>query len=223
MLFVKGELPASISCAVSIHLTHCPECRRDIAQLTENEACKSFLNTESYIVHDDSELDAELALLLDDMTDKLDVVDEQASLYQADNQAKPLLVNRSIKLKDKTFLLPSALNQVSLSNWIHLGKVSRCNIEFDEGEIKSHLLYMAPGTQVPKHTHKGFELTLILEGEYQDNMGIYQKGDLILLDQSHEHSPYTENGCLCITIANDALKFTQGLGKLLNPIGQYIY
>ncbi|MFQ3312714.1 MAG: putative transcriptional regulator, partial [Colwellia sp.] len=31
------------------------------------------------------------------------------------------------------------------------------------------------------------------------------------------------NGCLCFTVANDALHFTQGINKLLNPIGSFIY
>jgi putative transcriptional regulator len=76
---------------------------------------------------------------------------------------------------------------------------------------------------VPEHTHKGFELTLLLDGEFEDEMGKYVKGDFICLDSAHKHSPQTTQGCLCLTVVNDALQFTKGMSKLLNPFGNLIY
>jgi putative transcriptional regulator len=54
-------------------------------------------------------------------------------------------------------------------------------------------------------------------------MGTYHEGDFIWLDGKHTHNPITKEGCLCLTVASDSLHFTQGLTKILNPIGKFIY
>ena len=63
----------------------------------------------------------------------------------------------------------------------------------------------------------------MLAGTFADEQGEYVAGDFIMLDKRHQHQPATEHGCLCYTVANDALHFTQGINKLLNPIGAFIY
>ena len=93
----------------------------------------------------------------------------------------------------------------------------------DEGEIHTSLLQIQPGGMIPEHTHKGFEVTLLLDGEFSDDMGSYEAGDFIMLDGTHQHNPKTEDGCLCLTVVSDALHFTQGFGKLLNPFGSLLY
>ena len=105
----------------------------------------------------------------------------------------------------------------------HIGKLSRARIQLEENEIHTSLLQIEPGGSVPEHTHKGFELTVLLDGSFHDEQGEYVKGDFIMLDRSHQHHPISDNGCLCYTVANDALHFTQGINKLLNPIGSFIY
>jgi putative transcriptional regulator len=85
------------------------------------------------------------------------------------------------------------------------------------------LLHIQPGGSVPEHTHNGFELTVLIAGDFSDDQGEYVPGDFIMLDKKHQHHPVSEKGCLCFTVANDSLHFTQGINKLLNPIGTFIY
>jgi putative transcriptional regulator len=110
-----------------------------------------------------------------------------------------------------------------LGKTANIGKLARARIQLNENEIHTSLLQIQPGGGVPEHTHKGFELTLLLEGSFHDEQGEYVKGDFIMLDASHQHHPISEEGCLCYTVANDALRFTQGINKLLNPIAAFIY
>ena len=100
---------------------------------------------------------------------------------------------------------------------------SAAGLQLDEGEIHTSLLHIDPGGSVPEHTHNGFELTLLLAGSFTDEQGEYVAGDFIMLDKRHQHHPVSEHGCLCYTVANDSLHFTQGINKLLNPIGSFIY
>jgi putative transcriptional regulator len=64
---------------------------------------------------------------------------------------------------------------------------------------------------------------LLLDGEFSDDQGDYVPGDFIMLDAENTHQPISEKGCLCFTVANDSLHFTQGINRLLNPIGTFIY
>jgi putative transcriptional regulator len=54
---------------------------------------------------------------------------------------------------------------------------------------------------VPHHRHEGLELTLVLEGAFGDETGVYRRGALVVADEGLNHRPYvpgTED-CLCLT------------------------
>ena len=131
--------------------------------------------------------------------------------------------DKIISVQGKQYKLPRALSNMALGKWTSVGKIARARMALDEEPIRASLLQIQPGGSVPEHTHKGFELTLLLEGHFKDDMGEYGPGDFIMLDGENTHSPITEDGCLCYTVANDAQYFTQGINKLLNPIGNFIY
>jgi len=206
--FAEGQLPGSLAIAVSIHIEMCPQCQKQVQGLTYDAANLSFD--------------------LDEQNDVMEVMDDFEQMFEhivSDDQVahSPMQKQLQIKVKDQSFELPRALHNVPMSNWLNLGKLSRSSLDLDEGKIHSHLLHIGAGGEVPCHTHKGFELTLILDGSFEDEMGRYEKGDFILLDNQHNHQPKTENGCLCYTVADDALHFTQGIHRLFNPISNLIY
>lgn len=207
--FVSGELPASLSAAISIHLDHCPHCQAKVDELTD-EAAKQCFGIKPQIEPAFSEM-GDFAQMLAAITDD-ETQDEPAPV-----------ASLQIEVKDQLFNLPKQLNNMNISNFSGFGKISRAKIELGEGETHSHLLYMAPKGEVPKHTHNGFELTLLLEGDFHDDFDTYHPGDFIMLDGKHLHQPRSENGCLCMTVVSDALQFTEGLSRLLNPVGKYIY
>lgn len=215
--FVSGDLPASLSAAIAIHADMCPSCQKKIAQLTNTAADVSFeeANLHRFII--DDELSAEVV-------DDIDFDEMISAITQNDDIVQPSVAHqREITVGEQQYILPRALGSVELSNFVHLGKISRSRCKLNEGEIHSSLLHIQPGGAVPEHTHKGYELTLLLAGEFSDEYGHYVPGDFILLDASNTHNPVSEPGCLCFTVANDSLYFTQGVNRLLNPIGSLIY
>lgn len=215
--FVDGELPASLSTAIAIHADMCPKCQEQITLLTEQVAENSFEQSflHEFVVDDEQALDQALELDFDQML---------AEITENDDISinKPVAQKR-IQLKENDYALPRQLQNMSLAKPANIGKLARARIQLDEGEIHTSLLHIDPGGSVPEHTHKGFELTLLLEGNFTDEQGEYVPGDFIMLDGNHQHHPVSEQGCLCFTVANDSLKFTQGINKLLNPIGSLIY
>lgn len=215
--FVLGELPASVSAAVAIHVEMCPCCQDKVAQLTEAQASQFF---SSELPQEDDQLIGMMDTIIDDdLSDMLGDITSDESL----SPVPEIQVAETQEIKGMAYQLPTALRNVDMNSWFNIGKLSRAKLEIEDGPIHTHLLHIDKEGEVPTHTHKGFELTLLLEGSFEDEMGTYHKGDFIWLDGEHTHQPITKEGCLCLTVVNDALHFTQGFSKLLNPIGNLIY
>jgi putative transcriptional regulator len=81
------------------------------------------------------------------------------------------------------------------------------------------LFYIAPGTTIPRHTHGGSELTLVLSGSFMDEIGHFQSGDLADLDDSVCHKPVadTDQPCICLIATDERLRFSGVLGRMLRP------
>jgi putative transcriptional regulator len=215
--FVTGELPASLSAAIAIHNDMCPSCAKKTVQMMDAQASRSFEmpDFQQDIVNAQSAKEIANSFDFDDMIDNI-VADEQAASI-------PVRRPKTITMGDKDYVLPQAIEFVELGNLSHLGKLSRARLQLGEGKIHTSLLHIQPGGAVPEHTHKGYELTLLLDGEFDDDKGHYVPGEFIMLDGAHTHQPRSESGCLCFTVVNEPLQFTQGLNRLFNPIGPFIY
>ncbi|KJY95618.1 MULTISPECIES: ChrR family anti-sigma-E factor [Pseudoalteromonas] len=209
---VLGALPASLSVAISAHLELCDDCCDTVAALEQRIGEQTFTDDAGEELTGSQELlDAQMSAMLSDITADTDVDD--FAIQSA----------KQISVGDRNITLPRALSHVGMSRFVQAGKLARSRLELDEGSIRTSLLYIAPGGTIPEHTHTGFELTLLLDGTFTDEEGEYQPGDFIWLDHKHDHTPYTEQGCLCLAVVNSALHFNKGLSKLLNPIGELIY
>jgi putative transcriptional regulator len=246
--FATGDLPASIAIGVSIHCQMCEQCRQDVSQLTERYANNEFdqLDAEAEAESDQHSNPMQVAeqsraesMYLDNtyidnsnMTVESDLgaIDEAMfenmfSAITSDDEISEQPVERAslLTIRGNKYELPKALNNVHMSDWLSLGKLSRSSLNLDEGAIHSHLLFIDKDGEVPAHTHKGYEITLLLEGSFEDDLGEYHPGDFIELDGKTNHQPRTKTGCLCYTVADDALVFTEGFHKLFNPIGNLLY
>jgi len=215
--FIQGDLPASLSAGVAIHADLCSVCQQKIAQLTEHTAQVNFEEAflDRFIVDDSAAIEnidvAHFDKMIAEITESNDV-----------DTPEPV-IEKTVTFKNSQYTLPTVLNNMVLSKTAHIGNLARARVQLNENEIHTSLLHIEPGGGVPEHTHKGFELTVLLAGSFHDEQGDYVKGDFIMLNGSVQHHPISDNGCLCYTVANDALHFTQGINKLLNPIGTFIY
>ncbi|MCE2596965.1 ChrR family anti-sigma-E factor [Motilimonas cestriensis] len=204
--FTAGELPASLSIAVSIHLELCPHCKAIAAKMTQALA--------------DEEFNEELEL---SSNDDFSAMMANITAEPVIPQPEPKNVASEIEVEEKTYTLPRALSRFADSKWSGLGNIQRARLPLEEGEVHASLLQIGEDSAIPHHTHKGYELTLLLDGYFEDESGRYEKGDFIILNGEHQHSPYTAEGCLCYTVSNAPLHFTSGVSKLLNPIGRFLY
>jgi putative transcriptional regulator len=210
-MHVKGVLPASISAGISMHADLCEQCNKKLQELTVSETSKAFdFNKDNS--------DRKVNDIPKDFSDMIDSITSNTQVYVESSKAPTL-----VKVREQEYIIPRAIESVTRTSWQNLGKLSRSRLDLNEGELHTSLLHIDPKGTVPAHTHKGFELTLLLDGSFEDELGAYTKGDFIWLNKSHTHTPETKSGCLCYTVSSDALQFTKGLARILNPIGNFIY
>jgi|HubBroStandDraft_1064217.scaffolds.fasta_scaffold00055_34 putative transcriptional regulator len=88
------------------------------------------------------------------------------------------------------------------------------------GECRSRLMRVAPRHAIPRHTHTGNELLIVLNGGYSDQTGEYDRGDVAYGDPELVHTPRAdpERGCLCFSVWDSAPKMVGALGPLLNRL-----
>lgn len=96
--------------------------------------------------------------------------------------------------------------------------------EYEVGDIDGcevSLFWIRPGRAIPSHTHKGVELTLILEGAYVDSRGRFGRGDISVADDSVDHRPVAEKSgpCIALSVMDAPIKLT---GSLTRLIGDFI-
>lgn len=75
-----------------------------------------------------------------------------------------------------------------------------------------------PAAKMPHHTHHGIEITLVLNGAYSDETGLYRRGDLVVLDETVKHDTVAcrHDGVIAMIVSDAPVRF-YGLAALLNP------
>ncbi|MEZ9699518.1 ChrR family anti-sigma-E factor [Vibrio sp. 10N.261.46.E12] len=213
--FVDGTLADSVSLIVSSHVELCEHCQQQVSQITAEAANHAFEAQPAFSNEESGNFS------FDDMDFDFDAI--EAITADASQSVEVTPEVNQVTVADTTFTVPRAINSIARKDWMNLGKISRARLDFEDESLHTSLLHIDKGGQVPCHTHKGFEITLLLEGSFEDEMGVYNKGDFIWLDGNHTHQPETKEGCVCLTVSSDALHFTKGVSLLFNPLGKYIY
>ena len=90
------------------------------------------------------------------------------------------------------------------------GEIDGCN---------SSLLWVRAGRAMPSHTHHGTELTLVLQGGFQDDDGHYVAGDVAFADGDVDHKPVADEGedCICFAVTAGRLQLTGPVGRWFAP------
>jgi putative transcriptional regulator len=182
-----GTLHSGLSLVVKAHLEFCSSCRK--AAMAADEIGGSFLSNQGEVEVSDSSRSA--------VIDRI----QTATLHR-------LPVARSA-VSEVPRALQDVLGTSDLDSlkWQKTGPgVAMYKLPKQKGEEGFFgLLRIAPNHKLPDHGHGGTELTLILRGSYQDEMGHFSRGDVADLDESVSHQPVVpEDGeCICV-VANDA-------------------
>ena len=102
-----------------------------------------------------------------------------------------------------------------------VGGVQEMPLELlEEDGVRVRLLSLPPGRGVAEHTHDADELTLVLQGGFNDGHADYLAGDVCHGDSSLTHNPraHDDGACICLTVEMGRLKFTHPLVAMANRV-----
>ncbi|ARN73430.1 ChrR family anti-sigma-E factor [Oceanicoccus sagamiensis] len=197
--FSAGSLQLSHALCVSTHLERCDECRANLMRLNSMGA-KMMEDLKPARASED--LKSSVLAMLDDAP-----------------KEEPAVINRDSRI-------PRALQQFIPDDydslqWHHVSpSIQAAKLVTDSNGSKVEMLRIKPGGQVPSHTHTGDEYTLLLEGSFSDESGIYKEGDFVVRDGRHKHKPMVteDKECICLTVTDAPIEFTGFFTRWLNPI-----
>lgn len=203
--YSAGALPVALAVVASTHLERCAVCR---AGLLDADRIGGVLMQQQYV--DAPTENARAAML--------------ASL-DAEPATEPLAPPVDIVEEHDPDRLPSALhpwfgNSMRALRWRRVAPgVQRIRATgIGDGDLM--LLRVAPGSKLPLHSHGGSELTMILDGAYDDLLGHFGPGDVADLDAGTVHQPVTSPGvpCICVAATDAPLVFSRWMARTLQPL-----
>lgn len=82
------------------------------------------------------------------------------------------------------------------------------------------LMWIRAGRALPSHTHKGMELTLILDGAFNDNRGRFGPGDISVADATIDHRPVAEKErhCIAFSVLDAPIKLTGSFRQIIGDL-----
>jgi len=96
--------------------------------------------------------------------------------------------------------------------------VAAMNVPLGHGAPELRVLRIQGGWGLPRHSHTGPEMTLVLEGGFGDGHHDFQVGDVAYADQDVDHRPVAHRGpaCVCLAVTDSPLRLTGPLGRLVS-------
>ncbi len=82
------------------------------------------------------------------------------------------------------------------------------------------LLKIPGGTAVPDHGHRGTELTLVLQGAFEDETDSFGKGDIEVANEEMVHQPVAKPGtdCICLAATDAPLRFSSLIPRVAQTL-----
>lgn len=197
MTFAAGQQHGALGVMLACHLEQCARCRQRV-KLYEDIGGELLEQIEPLAVSE---------TLLSAVLDKLN---------QPSPQANRLSVPTGI---------PRPLHRFVRANYAQLKwsgmtpGIKELTLPIKDPGFTAKLYKIAAGKELPIHTHRGNEYTLVMDGSFSDAAGDYHPGDFILADTQTTHQPRASRqcDCICFAVLDAPLRMTGFFGRMLNP------
>ena len=200
MAYAAGTLPEAFNLLVASHLSLCDDCR---AEFESYEALGGeLLETQAFdqAAMSGGSLEATLALIAGGPVEE---------------PARPLRAKG---------VLPTPLQDyvggdLSDIKWKPVGMGVKQAILKTSSEASARLLFIPAGAAMPDHGHKGVEMTMVLQGAFQDEDDYFARGDVEIADVDLHHTPVADihEDCICLAVTDAPLKFRGLIPKIAQP------
>lgn len=209
--YAANTLPVGMAIAVAIHVEVCPHCAQLVAQYEQQLASRWAFDDDVPVAETPmADADAMLAAILPQ---------PPLSPFRTTPQTAA-----AITIQGQSFTLPRALRGLVNQPWQQFANISRSRLTLaDQTTQHAALMFFAPGAAVPHHSHGGIELMLPLHGAFADELGDYRPGDFILHQAQVAHQPRSAEGCLCYSLLDAPVRFTDGRAVLMPGASELLY
>lgn len=203
--YAAGSLDEPLALLIATHLALCPDCRATTA------GYEAF----GGVLLDDLAPEAVSDQALARVFQRLDEAESAPARAAAGDPAMDASVAATVPQPLRGYL-EAELAQLP---WRSRGAVSEAELLTGFQGYSTKLMRIKPETAVPRHTHEGTEITLVLQGGFSDAAGHYERGDVAFADQSVNHQPVADPGrdCICLAVTDAPLRLTGPIGRFLNP------
>jgi putative transcriptional regulator len=203
LAYAAGAVTEGFSLVLAAHMELCPYCRSRMAQASAVGG--ELLNELQPVAMSENGFGEIWSRIESDPVEVLPEPQAPAPIDGIPGILKPYLPGSL-----------ESLNWRSLAPGIRQYRLN--GVESGRGSVR--LISIAPGTTIPHHTHLGSELTLVIKGAYEDEIGHFMRGDLADLDTSIHHQPVADDAepCICIVATDDRLHFSGVFSRMLQPL-----
>lgn len=206
--YATGDLAEGWSLAVATHLALCPACRSRLRgfEMIAGDLLEALPEASDDMSTSWTELTQRLAVQVDAIA-PMALEPAPASVPDVPVLPEPL---RSYVGADAPAL-----------KWKPLGRGAyQVPIPTGDGVTSVRLLRIPAGRPVPEHSHGGRELTLVLAGNFSDDQGRFNRGDIEEADEELQHQPIAGAGedCICLAVTDAPLRFKSRFLRLIQPV-----
>lgn len=197
--YAAGSLDEAYSLVVACHVSLCDTCRSALAAY--EAVGGEFLEQTGEAELDQDSLSATLARIDTEPEERRQPATRRGSIFPGPLQRYVGAGPENVR-------------------WRSVGGGVKQAILKCSGDASARLLYIPGGTAVPEHGHGGLELTLVLQGEFSDDVDSFERGDVEVGDQELEHQPIASPGqdCICLAATDAPLRFKSFLPRLFQPL-----
>ncbi|WP_299964837.1 ChrR family anti-sigma-E factor [uncultured Roseobacter sp.] len=105
---------------------------------------------------------------------------------------------------------------LSTIRWKPVGMGVKQAILPTSSDASARLLFIPAGTAMPDHGHGGTEMTMVLQGAFQDADDRFARGDVEIAGSDLHHTPVADAGadCICLAVADAPLQFNRLMPKI---------
>ena len=207
--YASGSAATAVGIVICAHLQACPQCRQRVEQL--NKLGAAILKQSVAEPVQQETFDQLMARIRNQSTStgKISKVVDSS----------PTTINDPM-LKRLPKVIAKLLPRDGRVKWQSAGgSLKTARLKTGQQDYEVCFQKISSGGKVFEHGHRGMEITLVLQGSFSDEDGIYSEGDFLVRTPGEVHRPTaTQNeDCLCISVVEAPVKITGLFGKLVNP------
>ncbi|WP_299151627.1 ChrR family anti-sigma-E factor [uncultured Tateyamaria sp.] len=196
--YATGTLPEAFNLMVAAHLSLCDTCRAQAESFDAVGGEILDLAPSNDIVLEPGSFAATMALIAGGPVDEIQVPRVSGSVLPG-----PLQDYVGGDLADV--------------QWRGIGMGVKQAILPTSRDASARLLFIPAGAAMPDHGHKGIEMTMVLQGAFQDEDDYFARGDVEIADSDMHHTPVADihEDCICLAVSDAPLEFQGLLPKIV--------